>query len=128
MSDDVTCVLKKGDDEIVSKARGIRPLIDLINDGKTYEGYSAADKIVGKAAALLFVKAKVKSVYAEVASEPAEAVFRKAGVPFSYGTLTRYIVNRSGDGPCPMEATVFSVDDPEQAFILLRNKLLSLSK
>ena len=63
-------------------------------------GY-AADRIVGKAAALLYVMMGVKGVFAEVLSESALAVLNKHGVHAEYSVLTPNIINRAGDGLCP---------------------------
>ena len=49
-----TLVLVKGERVITSNQRGVAPLLALIDTDVT--GFSAADKVVGKAAALLYVK------------------------------------------------------------------------
>ena len=54
-----------------STERGVKPLLDFIENGPNLRGFSAADKIVGKAAALLYVLLGVKEVYAPVMSETA---------------------------------------------------------
>lgn len=106
-----------------AKGSGVRPLLELILKGEPLRGCAVADKIVGKAAALLFVLAGVKEVYAGVLSEPGAKTLFKAGISFRYGVKTPFIINRKGDGPCPMEETVAGTDDPRTAFKLLREKL-----
>lgn len=81
--------------------------------------YSVADKIVGKAAALLFIKMKVSSVYGSVMSEKARDIFLHYNIPFFYKTLTKEIINRRGDDLCPMEKAVENVNDPEKAYVIL---------
>jgi hypothetical protein len=69
--DKYSVVLYKGGLCHTSFKRGIAPLLDWL-EGKTgLEGFSAADRIVGKAAALLYVLMGVKAVFAEVMSEKA---------------------------------------------------------
>lgn len=95
--------------------------------GKTdLHGFSAADRIVGKAAALLFVLAKVKEVYSEVMSKSAAAVFDKHGISYSCGVLTDRIINRKGDDICPMEKLTMNIDDPALAYSAISKKLSEL--
>ena len=49
-----TCVLCKGKDTVSSSFRGVKPLLDLLDSGKDFSGYSAADKVVGRATAFLY--------------------------------------------------------------------------
>jgi len=48
------CLCKDGK-LLTSDKRGISPMMDFIEEGRDVTGYSVADKIVGKAAAFLFV-------------------------------------------------------------------------
>lgn len=101
--------------------RGIKMLLSIVSDTPNLLcGATVADKIVGKAAALLMVHGNVKEVYAEVISESAIDVFRRYGIPFTYGTITSRIVNRLGTGICPMEETVLGISEPEKAFEALK--------
>jgi len=122
-----TCVLCKGDALYTSRKTGIAPMLDWLAEGADLRDFSAANKIVGKAAALLFVLAGVKSVYGEVMSQAGLAVLQKHHIPCSYGTLTPYIINRKGDGICPMEQTVQQIDDPQQAYFALCRTRRALS-
>ena len=115
-----------GGERIVSDARGISPMLDLLAEGRDLSGMSAADRIVGKAAALLFVLAGIREVYAEVLSEGGAAVLRAHGIPYSCGVLAEHIVNRRGDGICPMEEAVSGISDPEKAFFSLSAKRAQL--
>lgn len=65
-----------------------------IADNANLVGYTVADKIVGKAAAMLLVKLGVSAVYGEVASVGGVEFLRAHGVEVSYGSLVPYIVNR----------------------------------
>ncbi len=117
-----TCVLCNGDAVYASQKTGISPMLDWLSDGADLRGCSAADKIVGKAAALLFVLAGVREVYGEIMSKAGLGVLRAHGIPCAYGTLTPYIINRRGDGMCPMEETVLTIDDPTAALDALLKK------
>lgn len=111
-----TCVLCRGDTVYASGQAGISPMLDLLADGTALSGFSAADKIVGKAAALLFVLAGVKAVYGEVMSRGAQAVLSAHRIDCDCGTLVPFIINRQGTGICPMEQAVAQIEDPAAAF------------
>lgn len=115
--------LVKDGEVITSDKRGIAPLADYLSEGKTFEGFSAADLVVGKAAAMLFVKAGVKSVYAKVISQSGKTYLESHGAEVTFETLTEKIMNRLKTDICPMEKTVSDIDDFEQGFIALKNKL-----
>ena len=118
-----TCVIRQYNGNVVtSNKNGIAPLMDYMADGQ--EGAEeAADKVIGKSAALLFIKMGVRRVYGEVMSEHAKQVLEHAHVAYSYGELVPYIINRQGDGMCPMEKAVLQTDDAERAYCLLKEKL-----
>lgn len=119
----ITCVLKKDDSILTSERTGIAPIMQWLEEGIDLTGYEAADKIIGKAAAMLFTKAGVTSVYGEVMSEPARLFLKSKGIPYSYGTLTDKIINRAGNGMCPMEMTVLEINDVEEAYTALKETL-----
>lgn len=121
--DKLTFAAVNGDDIITSSDRGVKPLLSLIDSGKTLSGYSAADRAVGNGAAYLYVLLKVKSVYTYVISRAALDTLAKYGIDVSYDTLTDAIRNRSGEGLCPMESAVAAAESPEAALELIRNKL-----
>ncbi len=121
-----TCVLVKDGEVFTSKKTGVAPLLEFAESGKDFSGFSAADKIVGKAAALLYVYLGVAEVYGEVLSKSAEEVFKNHKIMYTYGDMTDIIVNRRGDGPCPMEQTVREISDPTAAFNALKEKLIQL--
>lgn len=123
-----TCVLCKGETVYTSRETGISPMLDFIGNDTDLNGFSAADRIVGKAAAMLFGLAGISEVYADVMSQSAAAFLTEKGIPFSYGTLTNRIINRKGDGVCPMEQTVADISDVNEAYIAIRNKREALRK
>lgn len=116
------CLCKDGK-LLTSDKRGISPMMDFIEEDRDFEGYSVADKIVGKAAAFLFVLAGVTEVYAEVVSSEGKRVLDEHGIPCSFSVMTENIVNRKGDGICPMESAVNEENDPKKAYALLKAKL-----
>ncbi|MBO4950315.1 MAG: DUF1893 domain-containing protein [Clostridia bacterium] len=117
-----------GNERIVSSAKGIGFVASLCNDKKDLSQGAAADKIVGKAAAMLFVLLGLKNVYAEIISEGAIEVFERYGVEYSFGTKTEAIINRKGDGLCPMEMAAKDAQTPEETLVAVNKKLEELRK
>lgn len=103
---------------------GIRPiLLPMTGDLHFFKGLAVADKIIGKASAMLLCLSGVKEVYTPVLSMAGKEIFDKYSVSCEYDTLADYIVNRKGDGMCPMEMTVKDIDDLQEAFEALKKKL-----
>ncbi len=121
-----TLVLCKDGKIISSALKGIAPIMNLIAENIDLNGYSAADLIVGKAVAMLFVRCGIKAVYAQTLSMQGKAVLKKYKIPYEYGTLTKFIVNRAGTDVCPMEKTVTNTEDLDEAYSLLKAKVKEL--
>lgn len=117
-----TCVVCRKERVYTSRERGITPLVKYLSDAVQLTGYSAADKVVGKAAAMLFILAEIKAVYADTISQPALDVLWAAGVEVSYGILTERIINRAGTGICPMEQAVLDIYSPQEALTAILKK------
>lgn len=117
LSGNHTIVVKKGDKVFTSSDRGVKPLLHLLENEKDFlKGASVADKVVGKAAALLMVLGGVKEVHTGVISEPAAEVFEKHNITFFFDMKVERIINRKGDGLCPMETLCIDVEEPSEAF------------
>lgn len=100
-----------------SQERGVKPLLFLLKEKKGFlKGASVADKVIGKAAALLMVLGEIKEVHTLIISEPAVKVFEKYNIPCFYDKKVTRIVNRTGDGLCPMETLCLDVENPQEAF------------
>ena len=110
-----TCVLYNGECEIVSSERGVSFLLGLYEDGEDYSNYVSADKVVGKGAALLYVLLGVKEIHANVISESALDVMKKHSISCTYDTLVSHIINRRGDGICPIESATMDTKNPKDA-------------
>ncbi|MBT1173218.1 DUF1893 domain-containing protein [Bifidobacterium sp. MA2] len=105
---------------LTGSGRGVRPLLQWLAAGARLDGFSAADRVVGKGAALLYAKLGVKAVWAATMSEAGLAALRAHGIEASYGTLVPVILNRDGTGMCPIERSVASIDDLDAAETAIR--------
>ena len=121
-----TCVLFKESKVFTSRERGVKPLIEWLNSKTDFRGFCAADKVVGKAAAFLYVLLGVNAVYAPVMSKSAYKTLSKNGIEPLCELSVEAIRNRSNTGLCPMEKTVMDIDDPETAFLMIKNKIESM--
>ncbi len=121
---DSTLVVISNEEVFTSQERGVKPLLHLLTEKKGFlKGASVADKVIGKAAALLMVLGEIKEVHTLIISEPAIKVFEKHNIPCFYNKKVDRIVNRTGDGLCPMETLCLNVDDPQEAFCLIYTKV-----
>lgn len=125
-NDGFTCALCKGEKFYTSRLRGVRPLIELLESGEDFSGFSAADKVVGNGAAFLYVLLSVSEVYAPVISRAAADTLEKNGIAVSCGSTVDNISNRTGDGLCPMEQAVKEITDPLQALAAIKEKMRQL--
>lgn len=106
--------------------RGIKNLWQAAaGEDKILQGADVEDSIVGKAAALLMICGGVKSVKAGVLSEGGKAELEKYGVPYAYDALVPNIINRKGDGICPMEEAAKDCG-PSDIVEAIRRKLVAL--
>ena len=122
-SGDYTCVLCKGKTVHTSTERGVKPLLRWIASGEDFSGFSAADKVVGKGAAFLYVRLGVKVVYATVISKSAWQVLQTHEIPVECGQIVENIINRKGDGICPFEAAVLEIEDAQVAYGAICRKM-----
>ncbi len=121
-----TCVLCRGAEAHTATARGVRPLLDWLDSGLDLAGFSAADKVVGRATAFLYVLLGVRRVHALVMSTPAKAALEANGITALCDREVNGIINRRGDGPCPFEAAVLGITNPTQALAAIRKKQFDL--
>ena len=122
-----TCVLCKGDIYYKSSRRGVAPLMGWLEEGIDAKGFSAADKVVGKATAFLYCLLGVSAVHANVISDAAVAVLQEHGILLTYGQRVAAIQNRTGDGLCPMEMATREISDPADAPAAIRAALARLT-
>lgn len=118
-----TCVLCKGQMQYTSRERGVKPLMNWLSQNIDLEGFSAADKVVGRATAFLYILLGVKQVYASVMSQSAADIFVQYGVPMEAELIVPAIKNRSGTGFCPMELATQDCATPEEAYRAIRETI-----
>lgn len=120
-----TCVvMSTGREPFVAYEKGIKPMMDILKqEGDLLKDATVADKVIGKAAAFLAITGGVKEIYADIISEPAIKVLEEYKVMYEYRKKVEFIINRSGDGKCPMESAVLLIGNPEEAYRVLKMKM-----
>ena len=125
---DYTCVLCRNDVTYTSTRRGVAPLLNWLDDHTDLRGFSAADRVVGKATAYLYCLLGVSCVFARVMSRPAAEVLAQHHIPASWEMLVDTIENRQKTGPCPMEHATRNSTTPEEALAAVRQALNALQQ
>ena len=96
--------------------------------GSRLENSSIADRVAGKAVALLCVYIGVKAVYADVLSKKAKAVFDYNGIACSWGELVENILDANKSKLCPFEEKAIGISHPNEAYQAFKNLQKTLSK
>lgn len=125
---ELTCVIFKKDEMYTSAERGVKPLLMLLDQNKNCKGFAAVDKVVGKAAAFLYVLLGVDTIHAGVISRPALQVLTEHHIAVTYDKLVDFIENRAKNGKCPMESAVVDISDSGEALVRIRQKVKELSE
>lgn len=127
--ENLTLVSSLQDDIYTSTQRGIAPILDPMKENiDFFKDAIVVDKVIGKATAMLLIMSHVKFIYAYVLSQEAKDILDKYHIDYQYDTLVEYIENRDQSGMCPMEKTVFDIDDLQTAYQLLIKKQEELRK
>ena len=111
------------DNELVftSNKDRLLPLLEYIEDFAPYHREVVIfDKIMGRAAALLCVKASCQEVYSPLGSQLAVKTLDKYGIKYHITKIVPYIQKANGEEMCPMEK--LSIDkEPEEFYEALRS-------
>ena len=84
--------------------------------GTQLNGASVADRVAGKALALLCVYAGIREVYAEVLSRKAQAVFEENKIGVQWQQLVDNVLDLNKAGVCPFEKVAADIVDPKDSF------------
>ena len=114
-------IAKDGTAIFESTSNGIGGLLDAVDAlGDRMHSSSIADKVAGKAVALLCAYADVEAAYASVLSKKARQVFAESKIHVEYEVLTESILDAHRTRQCPFESAVEHMSDPTRAYMLLK--------
>jgi len=120
-------IVKKGEVLFETGSHRISGFLGAIEQlGAGLKGASVADRVAGKAIALLCVYAGIREVYAEVLSRKAKAVFEENGIPCEGKALVDNILDLTRSGVCPFEKAASDISDPEKAYATFKALLQAL--
>ena len=106
---------------------GIKPILSKMKeDPYFFKDLIVVDKVIGKASAMLVFLSKVKKIHALLLSEDGKKVLEDHQIEYSYDKLVEHILNNNMDGICPMEDCVKDIDNLQDAFIALKEKVAIL--
>lgn len=115
-------IVKNGRTVFETESQGIHGLLQAIEKlGKELSGSSVADRIVGRAAAMLCVYSKAASVFAVTISEEGRKVLEDNKVFYRFENCVPNILNREGTDICPFEKLVIGLTKPEEAYKKLKS-------
>jgi hypothetical protein len=111
------------DGDVLSRGteQGVVELLATVDSlGAKVGGASLADKVVGKAVALIVAHFGLREVDTRIASVAARDYLAARSIPLRADTIVPTIVNRRRDGSCPMELLTVPVDDAAEGVAKLR--------
>lgn len=110
-----------------STSSGIRAALQLHDtQPELLQGAVVVDRIIGRAAAMVFADGGAAAIYGDVMSFGARDDLEDAGIVWNAGELVQRIINRQGTGMCPMEQTVLNIADPQEGLPALRQTVQRL--
>lgn len=97
-------IVKDGKVVFTSSDKGIKPLYIALEEHKIeLEGSSVADRVTGKAAAMICAYAGIKQLKTKLISDNAINVLKETNIIYEYDERTSFIENRDRTGMCPVE-------------------------
>lgn len=124
---EAACIVISNDRVIAKEqGRGVLPIMRLCENG-LLRNATVVDKVVGRAAAMVMTHGGVTACHAITMSESAYRWLSEHGVQTSWETLVPYIINRKGDGMCPMEDTTKDLQSDEHILQVLKKKLAEIT-
>jgi len=125
-SGEATCVLMK-DGEIIDKTSGIgvKPILGFLESNRLKD-MQIADKVIGKAAAMLLTLGGVTYVHGEIMSKSGRDYLQQKGIALSHGLLVENIINRDGTDLCPLEKSVVDIDDLQKGYQAIKDTIAVL--
>ena len=120
-------IVKNGEVLFETRSHRISGFLNAIEKlGAKLKDASVADRVAGKAIALLCVYARIKEVYAEILSKKAKTVFEQNSIPHKWKELVDNILDSNKSGVCPFEKAADGISDPKDAYRVFRTLQESL--
>lgn len=101
------------------EGHGVEPVLRLL-DADRLRGAIVFDRVVGRAAASVFVVGGAKKAFTLLADEGSAAFCREHGLALTAEKTVDRILNRDRTGACPLEQAVDGIDDPRKMVDAIR--------
>ena len=122
-------IVKNGKVIFETKKQGISGFLQAIEKlNKNLVAASAADKIVGVAAAMLCVYSGVVSVFALTISEEAIRVLENNNISCKFEKKVWNILNRDKNDVCPFEKVAMASGSSDEAYVKLKSLASQMMK
>ena len=103
------------------EGRGVSPILEALDaDPCAFADAVVMDRVVGRAAAAIYIVGRAREVTALVMSEGALELLLNHGVKTRADEIVPYIVNRRKTGMCPMDRATLEMENPEEIVARLR--------
>ena len=107
------------------KGEGVRPIMEAMEEmGEDICDSVIGNRFLGRASALLCRYAKAQAVYSPQGTKTGIALLIMGGIPCQVDELIPQIMNRNGDDICPFEKMLKDVTSPEEAYNVIKEKVL----
>ncbi len=122
-------IWKRGAIVFSSSSKGIRPHLEAIEKlgREGIRGSVVADKIIGRAAALLILYSNPSEIHAGVITTKARELLEAKRVKVYQASEVSAIKEKDGRIYCPFEAMVQGLNDPEEAYLAIVAKIKSFN-
>ncbi len=122
-------IVKNGKILFETRSPGVIGLLQAIEElGKELIGSSVADRIVGRAAALLCAYSGVASVFSITMSEEGRKVLEDNQIFFQFEKRVPNILNYERTDLCPFEKRTAGLTNPSEAYEKIKNFVDSVAR
>ncbi|MEG1242667.1 MAG: ECF transporter S component [Oscillospiraceae bacterium] len=123
-----SCLVIKNKEIVYSgEGRGVKPLIELYeNHPELLSDAFVIDKIIGRAAAVILILGGAKKAFGEVMSDGAIELLQKNGITAQFDKRVDTILNRAGNGMCPLEKASLDCEDYAQCYENIKKTISEL--
>lgn len=115
------CIVREGRVICEATSHGISGFLNALEKFEDQvETAAIADKVVGKAIALLCVYGRVKAVYASILSRGAKRSFVEHSIHVEWDALVETVLDADKTETCPFEELAADIADPVEAYVKLK--------
>ena len=110
-----------------SEEKGVRPMMVYMDTyGPSEEPLTVIDRIVGRGAVILALLINAKTIKTPLISESAMELAEHHGLTVEAEKVVPYIINRQGDGRCPIESAVLGMTDVDEGYAAIKAAIAKL--